>query len=1202
LKKKLAEYCKAGKPFHFPVAILTNLVFILRTYSHFENMKKEISYLVESNSNNRPNDLQPLLSGNTESLEAEAQPLPIHDDIPTNLVKVWEILEDLGPISTNTAESVERILSDFPTLNESDILQALLLMCNNSTGSDDRDTRAINYTYQATKTHDWNPLLNDNNPKEANITWKVNNFLEICNKKYKIDWSNVVAALDRPHLKFKDPQAFVFLFKSFQRFKKVPGFKFPARLLLGKWRNFNSQINFVLNMISAAQPELVFFNEVQKKTVSSDLYSERKIAALDPPVLQFFSSLELLETMIELSDSDYYTEIRGLFDLPLEKCPDLLLYSLLEINPRTGIELLNELYTNLVLHYISNYTSSKSIFDIIWKANPQILVNAFAELYNKNDYPISINTILEIIQGIPDSLLTVLNSRDYEFAIALAVSASKTNLVNPEDWIPNRMKSIGDRFAKATLRYLTNAVFEPCRAAEEGRIKDCIEKLPLSLDSVIKIFQLILDQNVEGISNINKLNASDLYKELSSYFPEMEAKVPPTEADVVANSMIEKVFDASMSVPDFIDLLLKYKTSEVENERDIAMCIVSNLLDESRFFSTYKNKMLIIMAQIYGFLLKNDVIEGKTRDFAFMIILDTVKQKESRKIFDFGVNALVIFKERFIEWPAKASQLFLIENLRNLSFDLLEQIQYDLNTNNVEIELPEEYLVILNARGPKPIPNGEAIPEANSPALNSEPDNGAQPINSPRQLTLEDTIDAFDKNFNEVPEESKTKITAAMNSCNDSNVFQKAHEIRNLLKDDTIIIWLARHLIVQKAQKDSAQHELYILLIEKINMKEVFNVVIKETYSLLTFVIQHLFNTSEKVTLNPKDKNILKYLGSWLGSLTIARNKPIIMKEFDIKALIMNAHEAKKLDFVLPLVCKILIQGNQPGSVFKPNNAWMNAILSILAEIGEMSDIKMALKYEIQMLFRNLLIKEGDIIPSKVFQTRKARKKAAQQIHIHTLVTLDSYLRPEEIAKWLRLNTVALRTYSTEVDFKTVTSTALSTAIKKTLLNLTDASTLALRTSKRLVLKDFAFEQDEKNLVHGLELTIQSLAESLTLVTSRRPLTEHFQQSLEQLLSEYEIPNKQSLIETLVTNNLDIGGTIIRNEVVRGALYDASNDQEILQAIEKRKNARLKGTPIYDEPLVHIWNSLPDPIKPNPQGLTREELKIYEEFRNKESQ
>jgi len=356
-----------------------------------------------------------------------------------------------------------------------------------------------------------------------------------------------------------------------------------------------------------------------------------------------------------------------------------------------------------------------------------------------------------------------------------------------------------------------------------------------------------------------------------------------------------------------------------------------------------------------------------------------------------------------------------------------------LTTNNIEIEIPEEYTTYINSRGPKPptIPNGETTTEASSPALNSETPEAQQPgATSPRQLTLEDTIDAFDKNFNEIPEEVKTKITAAMNSCNDSNVFQKAHEIRNLLKDDITTIWLARHLIVQKAQKDSSQHELYILLVEKINLKEVFNALIKETYSLLTFVIQHLFNTSEKVTLNPKDKNILKFLGSWLGSLTIARNKPIIMKEFDIKALIMNAHEAKKLDFVLPLVCKILIQGNQPGSVFKPNNAWMNAILSILAEIGEMSDIKMALKYEIQMLFRNLLIKEGDIIPSKVFQTRKARKKAAQQIHIHTLVTLESYLKPEEIAKWLRLNTIALKNYSTEVDFKTVTATALSTAIK----------------------------------------------------------------------------------------------------------------------------------------------------------------------------
>ena len=83
----------------------------------------------------------------------------------------------------------------------------------------------------------------------------------------------------------------------------------------------------------------------------------------------------------------------------------------------------------------------------------------------------------------------------------------------------------------------------------------------------------------------------------------------------------------------------------------------------------------MMMAQIYSGLIKNDIIEGKTRDLAFFIILDSVKQKDSRKLFEFGVNALIMFKERLYEWPAKAIQLFYIENLRNYSFDLLEQIQ-----------------------------------------------------------------------------------------------------------------------------------------------------------------------------------------------------------------------------------------------------------------------------------------------------------------------------------------------------------------------------------------------------------------------------------------------------------------------------------------------------------------------------------------------
>ena len=153
-------------------------------------------------------------------------------------------------------------------------------------------------------------------------------------------------------------------------------------------------------------------------------------------------------------------------------------------------------------------------------------------------------------------------------------------------------------------------------------------------------------------------------------------------------------------------------------------------------------------------------------------------------------------------------------------------------------------------------------------------------------------------------------------------------------------------------------------------------------------------------------------------------------------------------------------------------------------------------------------------------------------------------------------------------------------------------------TSKRLVLKDFATEPDEKNLLHGLELTIQSLAENLTLVTSKRPLAENFQQALEEQLNKYNIDNKDKIIETIIASNLDVGCAIIRNAVVREALGEAGHDPEILQAIEKRKISREKGIPVYDGTSFQIWTNLPDLLKPNLRGLSREELKIYEGFIN----
>ena len=260
----------------------------------------------------------------------------------------------------------------------------------------------------------------------------------------------------------------------------------------------------------------------------------------------------------------------------------------------------------------------------------------------------------------------------------------------------------------------------------------------------------------------------------------------------------------------------------------------------------------------------------------------------------------------------------------------------------------------------------------------------SQPVPQPIQstltqpVTLDILLKGFNKEYDEVSQELKTRIIFSLNNCSNTNIDEKSVEIRNMLVDDKSIRWFAKYIVYQRAPLESNFHSMYINLVTRIGRKEIFTFMIKDTYTILNKVLESdkVFGTPEKSYIQGNDKNSLKNMGSWLGQLTIARNKPIVMKDFDVKTLILEAYDNQKLDYMLPLVCKILAHGNQLGSVFKPKNAWMNAILSILAEIAQMSEIKMALKCEIQVLLNNFGLNEADVPSSKLIQRRKYQTKA----------------------------------------------------------------------------------------------------------------------------------------------------------------------------------------------------------------------------------
>lgn len=68
-------------------------------------------------------------------------------------------------------------------------------------------------------------------------------------------------------------------------------------------------------------------------------------------------------------------------------------------------------------------------------------------------------------------------------------------------------------------------------------------------------------------------------------------------------------------------------------------------------------------------------------------------------------------------------------------------------------------------------------------------------------------------------------------------------------------------------------------------------------------------------------------MGTWLGLLTLARNKPIIIGKLDLKQFLINSFLNNKVEVVIPVICKILLMGTKQYSVFKPRNGYMRYMM-----------------------------------------------------------------------------------------------------------------------------------------------------------------------------------------------------------------------------------------------------------------------------------
>jgi hypothetical protein len=184
------------------------------------------------------------------------------------------------------------------------------------------------------------------------------------------------------------------------------------------------------------------------------------------------------------------------------------------------------------------------------------------------------------------------------------------------------------------------------------------------------------------------------------------------------------------------------------------------------------------------------------------------------------------------------------------------------------------------------------------------------------------------------------KIHFLVNNLSQQNFVAKAAQLNTHLAQQHVG-WFAQYMVVKRASIEPNFHVLYLGLITSVQQQGLVKEVVRATVRNVNVLL-----ASEKIRTNSGERSLLKNLGSWLGQLTLSRNKPLLMRDLDPKTIVYHAYESGRMIAVIPFVAKLL-ESSKDSIVFKAPNPWLMAILGLLVEIYNEKDLKLNLKFEV---------------------------------------------------------------------------------------------------------------------------------------------------------------------------------------------------------------------------------------------------------------
>eukprot|EP01061_Rhynchopus_euleeides_P028392 TRINITY_DN4625_c3_g1_i1.p1 TRINITY_DN4625_c3_g1~~TRINITY_DN4625_c3_g1_i1.p1 ORF type:complete len:1343 (+),score=458.07 TRINITY_DN4625_c3_g1_i1:55-4029(+) len=871
-----------------------------------------------------------------------------------------------------------------------------------------------------------------------------------------------------------------------------------------------------------------------------------------------WASVDFVETLLIISASNRREQVELLFapekgNGPFQKTPDLLLLSLLSARPQQN-ELRRDLLSRILTQMLLK--PSKSSAEVLSRAAKELLgplCHSLSEAF------ITTPTLAEKI------FLAASEGKWIEDFLGHCTSARLLSLIAllSAKRGGGEERVAGTQWLKGVLEGQIKVV--PHLATLTRTLIASVELSPIEYPAT-EILHILAEESTPGLSPQQKQHARTLATDRANAVQQAQSPTPtPAAAPVAAaggsgfpavieeeaNKMLMLVFRHQIDPNTFIQSLNTLKGNPPATpQHQVYLCIVQMVFDEFHHLEKFPDKELHLMCELVGGLIAQNMLVPARLGKAMKFLIQNLHKPQHRSFQEFAVQAVRKFMHRIPEWPQYRTLLQRVPNIEGL------------------VEGIGQYL------------NPQATPQVAAPQVAQPP-----PLSVP---------------------EVKQKVKDILSQVDASNLDKCTKALRTLLIPE--VVGSCNEFLVRKAAMDPANHALYANLVAGLRHRELQNHCIRSTIALVKTIV-----ASEELKTSSTLRGQLMCLGNWLGLVTLARTKPLMSRDLDIKTMLYEGLARGTLLYVLPFVTRFLKHAGS-SNVFRPPNPWLLGMLGLLVDIHQLSDGKLV-KQEVEALCHTLGLNVTDLVDTQGVRTKQRERleelrQGSKKVvpaepggATPTVPATDAGAVPPPVGEGQdtpKLPTLRVPPHlpPTLLHLKEDLSVIMDKFANEVIISSMDRNcTIACAATKDLVIKDYATEPDDGKLLKAAHQMVTALASHLAMVTCKETLRSKMGEMLKQVIRKDETKLEEGSVERVVVDNVDACVATIEKAAAERATTQV--DQLLKDHLEERKEYRATNPEVFEllpkDQNVEFLRSLPEPLRPK-SGVLQTLDSVYEDF------